>query len=641
MKIRHFQPNYFLKLLSLILFLQLICFLLPAQSEYSVKNIPDSLLTNSTVVVRSEHYEVNVKKRNLVNIKYSVIKTYLNSSIKEVNLTINYDPESTIKNYSASIYDENGVLIKKVKKSEFNDFNFSNWNEVSDSRVLNFNYPFPKFPITVVFDYEIKTTNTAFLPRWIPIKAYNTAIQNSKFSYQFSEKVNLKKVNKNFENYSIEFSENGIQSSFSLRNIKANSYESFSPALIESVPLLLIFTDQFHLEGVDGNFENWNNFGKWYFNEFLAMSGSISDEVKTEVLKLVESEKEDIDKAKIIYQYVQDKSRYISIQLGIGGWKPTSAMKVHESGYGDCKALTNYTMNLLKVVGIESYYTIINSSASKYDIDKDVLALQGNHVILCLPTISSDTTWLECTSQTLPFGYVHGNIDERIALIIKSEGTKFTKTPAFTSAVNYQNQKFEINVDSIGNSLVEFKRKSSGKFYLNSQLQNLTDKNQREYYSEKFNSLANKNLTSIRFENNKEDIYFTEKVILTGDLFGSILGRELIIPLFPFIEGINIPIKTKNRVQKIEIDRDEKFVDEYVISIPSGYKLEEAPINEQYISSFGNYKVEFTLKNNKLYVKRILENKSGIYSKNDYNKFRHFLKKCAKMDRTKIAFHKN
>jgi hypothetical protein len=31
-------------------------------------------------------------------------------------------------------------------------------------------------------------------------------------------------------------------------------------------------------------------------------------------------------KAKLIYDYVQQKSRYVSIQVGIGGWKPMDAV---------------------------------------------------------------------------------------------------------------------------------------------------------------------------------------------------------------------------------------------------------------------------------------------------------------------------
>jgi transglutaminase-like putative cysteine protease len=44
-------------------------------------------------------------------------------------------------------------------------------------------------------------------------------------------------------------------------------------------------------------------------------------------------------KAKKIYQYLQNKTRYISVQIGIGGFQPVTAADVDRLGYGDCKGI--------------------------------------------------------------------------------------------------------------------------------------------------------------------------------------------------------------------------------------------------------------------------------------------------------------
>ena len=62
---------------------------------------------------------------------------------------------------------------------------------------------------------------------------------------------------------------------------------------------------------------------------------------------------------------MQSRTRYASIQLGIGGYKPAPAMEVSEKGYGDCKGLTNYMSALLKEAGITSYYTWVKSGANR------------------------------------------------------------------------------------------------------------------------------------------------------------------------------------------------------------------------------------------------------------------------------------
>ena len=79
------------------------------------------------------------------------------------------------------------------------------------------------------------------------------------------------------------------------------------------------------------------------------------------------------------------------------------ASDVDKLGYGDCKALTNYTKTLLDAVDVESYYTVVYGGKRIRNIDKEFSATEGNHVILCLPN-EEDYIWLECTSQKTPFG---------------------------------------------------------------------------------------------------------------------------------------------------------------------------------------------------------------------------------------------
>ena len=162
----------------------------------------------------------------------------------------------------------------------------------------------------------------------------------------------------------------------------------------------------------------------------------INEATKIKILDWVKEAKSPLEKAKIVYQFMQNKTRYISVQVGIGGWEPIAANQVDQVGYGDCKGLTNYTKALLDVVGVTSYYTVVYAS-EKRNLDKDFASLQGNHVILNIPNEGKDI-WLECTSQTMPFGFLGDFTDDRDVLVVTPEGGIIKRTAIYKDETNLQ-----------------------------------------------------------------------------------------------------------------------------------------------------------------------------------------------------------
>src|SRR5579863_10407875 len=147
---------------------------------------------------------------------------------------------------------------------------------------------------------------------------------------------------------------------------------------------------------------------------------------------------------------MQQKTHYVSVQMGIGGWRPFTAADVDKDGYGDCKALVNYTKALLKSVDINSYYCVVyGNTEEKLSLRDDFASLQGNHVILCLP-FKNDTTWLECTDQKIPLGFLGDFTDDRTVLAFTPEGGKLMHTPKYTTDENLEKRKANFVIDQEG-----------------------------------------------------------------------------------------------------------------------------------------------------------------------------------------------
>ena len=153
-------------------------------------------------------------------------------------------------------------------------------------------------------------------------------------------------------------------------------------------------------------------------------------------ISLVSDANNETEKIKRIYRYLQENFRYVSIQLGIGGLKPFSATFTDQKKYGDCKALSNYMKAALHSVGIRSHVAIINAEYNEEPVDPDFPANGFNHVILCIPG-KTDSTWLECTSNTAAFGELGTFTENRNALLITENGGMLVPTPQSESSSNY------------------------------------------------------------------------------------------------------------------------------------------------------------------------------------------------------------
>jgi len=177
----------------------------------------------------------------------------------------------------------------------------------------------------------------------------------------------------------------------------------------------------------------------------------LPEATKQKVKELVKNFTTTEQKVKAVYEYLQSKTRYVSIQLGIGGLQPFSASVVDQTGYGDCKALSNYTVAMLKEIGIKGFYTIINAGEGEPEIKTDFPSHQFNHVVVSVPN-GKDTLWLECTSQINPFGFQGSFTEDRWALMITEDGGKLVRTINYTPEQNLQSRSAVINLESNGSA---------------------------------------------------------------------------------------------------------------------------------------------------------------------------------------------
>lgn len=613
------------------------------KTDYTTLLIPDSLKQNANAVVRLNQIDITISSQRKMKIYTKRIVTVFNESGRyAIDANENYDKSSSVNSIEAIVYNAFGKEIKKIRRSDFKDQTATDEGTMfSDSRVLYLDYTPTEYPFTLVYESEVDNSTTAFIPSWMPIESYFVSVENTSLTINLKPELGIKIKELNFsEKYTIEKKQTTSSISYSAKNLTAKKKEDLAPRFDKIFPKVMFGLTLFSLEGINGTANSWKEIGKWFYDDILFGTIELSDETKAKVKSLVGKEEDRIKKAKIIYKYVQDKTRYVSIQEGIGGWRPMLAKDVDKLGYGDCKALTNYTRALLKEVGVESYYSRLYGNENKIEIIPDIVSFQSNHVILAIPN-NSDYIWLECTSQDNPFGYQANFTDDRQALIIKPDGGEIVHTKIYTDKENIQTSKGIYTITENGDFSGKITIISEGTQYEKAEIEKMPPTNKEDYYKNYWDNINNLKIKKTSFSNNKETISFTENVEIDASGYGVVNGNTMMFPLNAYNQFSEVPQRYRTRNNPLEIERGFFDQDEIEITLPENYTIDAKPSNFEIKDKFGEYKTELVVVTpSKLIYKRSFLLNTGRYEKSEYENYRKFSEQIAKADNSKIVLTK-
>ena len=605
--------------------------------NYVTTEIAPELKENANAVVRKNEVTIELSSYNKMLVKKHRIVTVFNKmGAKSINAGIGYDNTISIKKLETRIYNALGIEIKKIKEKDFIDVSAADGFSIyTDYRVKYLKYIPNTYPYTVEYIEESVRSTTAFIPSWYAIEDYYTSVENSSITINNTSGITLSKKTYNLEHYNITAVSDF---SYMASDIKAIKKESYSPAFSSIMPSVRFSLKEFDMKGVKGTNTSWKDFGKWMNDKLISETTALPEAVKVKMRDLTKNAKTDLEKAKIVYEYMQNKTRYISIQIGIGGWKPMLASDVDRLGYGDCKALTNYTKSLLEAVGVMSYYTVIDAGRDIKNIDKEFSSIQGNHAILSVPN-EANYTFLECTSQTAPFGYNANFTDDRDALIITPEGGKIIHTKVYEAKDNLQTTTSKVKVSALGDIEAAVTIVSEGTQYsYHEGIQNESEKDKDAYYKEYLDNVNNLELLGVKFNNDKGAIKFTEEIELNARKYAAKTGDLLLMAPNMFNKIKTIPPRYEERKLPFEIDRGFLDIDETEIDLAEGMGIEAIKDPVTIKNKFGEYHCSVKKVSDKklVYSRKLMINK-GKYTKEDYNDYRNFYINIVKHDKSKIA----
>lgn len=615
--------------------------------SYAAGAIPDSLLRQADAVIRNEEMLVELQALDFMTTRYQRAVTVLKQSgNRHTHAWVGYDNSRKVKSLRAVVYDADGREVRSFKQKDFRDVSAVDGGTLySDSRLLYLDYTPVAYPYTFEISYQLELSNTSFLPKMTVPDGFRVSCERSRLEVRFaSEALRPEHLEKHTEGFRIARDSSESHYGFTATAIPALQEESLAPSISDLAPQIWFRPLQFSYEGVKGQGNSWQELGLWMQTELLRGRQELPDATRQMALSLVKGVDDPLEKARIIYRYVQEHTRYISVQIGIGGFRPIAAVEVDRVKYGDCKGLSNYTRALLEAVGVPSYYVHVQAGRDKTDFEPGFPDLaQGNHAIVAIPH-GDDLYWIDCTSQTLPFGFVGDFTDDRLAHVMTPDGGRLVRTPAYRNADNSQQTEARCRLGADGTLEAEVQLRTTGIQYdAHYPLERMSEKDRVDYYRKNWGHLANLQVRSMAFENNRDSVAFTERLRLQASNVVRLAGDRLLLPVNVLNRLLFVPDRESARKLPFEVSRGFRDRDRYEIALPDGYEPEALPSPATLESEFGSYRMEvrYLAGERRLSYEREVLIKEGRYPADQYEAYRDFRKQLAKWESSQAVLVKS
>lgn len=607
--------------------------------NYTAYSIPDSLKENAYAVIREYTREFELHSLIKATERIRLIITVLDNNGDDYGiLNVEYDRNSKVTIYEATIYDKNGKRAKKISQSDISDIPSTDGVTLySDNRRKVYKPSYGDYPYTVEYEYEISRTNLISYGMWFPLYAYNLAVEHSKFTFIHPTDILYKKKEINLCSGSeIKYDGKRILETWVSDFMRPVEYEPFAVNFSERVPNLDLMPVKLVYDNYTGTATNWKEYGQW-INDLFSGRDELPESEKIKITKLLENRRDTTEKIRLLYEYMQENTRYVGIQLGIGGYQPFPASTVIETGYGDCKALTNYMHSLLRQIGIVSYPALVSAGEYIKPFYSDFPNFhQFNHVILCVP-LKKDTIWLECTNSGSPFGFLGNFTDDRDVLLITGDGGKLSHTKKYGAEENLRTSHAEFIIDRTGSASCTMKTQYRGlQYYYISGLFSSSKEEQKQWLN-KNSSFPSQQVNDFNIKNYKQTgPLATIEESLVSKNYCSFTGNYMIFPLN--LSNAAEPAKkmTKERKSDFIINRSSIDYDTLIYTIPRDYKIESHPSGKTINSAYGEYTYSVSIDTNKITYIRKLVIKQGRFKASEYKSFYDFYLAVSKADNEKV-----
>ena len=371
----------------------------------------------------------------------------------------------------------------------------------------------------------------------------------------------------------------------------------------------------------------WMGIGRWYA-QLAGGRRQTTPEIQQKVADLTSTASTTLEKITALASFVQRDIRYVAIEIGIGGYQPHAAQDIFINRYGDCKDKATLLATMLKGIGLDSYYVLVNTNRGVVVPDIPT-ALTFNHVILAIRLPDDmDTTnlysarkhprlgtllFFDPTDPWTHLGYLPATLQENNGLVVTEEGSELVEMPLLPPQLNRLLRVAKLQLDSSGALSGDVKEIRWGVPDVYRRAQMLAaPEDERKKVLEDFlgNFLGSLVLQGSQVQNLVD---YNKNLIVTYRFLAKDYAKRagdllLIRPRVLGNKSMDLAgKKQEGRKYPVEFFSTTLESDVFDIVLPGGYEVDELPPPVEIKSAFGEYRSKVEVEGNVLQYRRYYE----------------------------------
>jgi Domain of Unknown Function with PDB structure (DUF3857)/Transglutaminase-like superfamily len=186
----------------------------------------------------------------------------------------------------------------------------------------------------------------------------------------------------------------------------------------------------------------WQGVGDWYA-ELMDQVSFDTLQVGTLAARLTSGLDGRRDRLEAIASHVKTMIRYEAVEIGVGGYVPSSSAEVITRGWGDCKDKANLLVDLLAAVDIDAHMVLIRSGRDARLDPAFPTTLGFNHAIVAVPANDLEVTEvdpvvdgffiIDATMDRGPALWLNPYNQGITALVVGDSSSRLVEIPVMTS----------------------------------------------------------------------------------------------------------------------------------------------------------------------------------------------------------------